>query len=90
MATEVEEAARIAERLRAAIATQVIELDGQPLEFTASIGVAPLGNSDLATSIRNADAALYRAKLWGRNQVAVGESDVRLTRARRAGLRIVS
>jgi diguanylate cyclase (GGDEF)-like protein len=90
IATETEEAARIAERLRAAIATQVIELDGQPLEFTASIGVAPLRNRDLATSIRNADAALYRAKLWGRNQVAVAESDVRLTRARRAGLRIVS
>jgi diguanylate cyclase (GGDEF)-like protein len=90
IATETEEAARIAERLRAAIARQVIELDGQPLEFTASIGVAPLRNSDLATSIRNADAALYRAKLWGRNQVAVAESDVRLTRARRAGLRIVS
>jgi diguanylate cyclase (GGDEF)-like protein len=89
MSTKTEEAAQIAERLRAAIATQTIaELDGQPLELTASIGIAPLRNRDLATSIRHADAALYRAKMWGRNQVAVAESDMRLTRASGAGLRI--
>ena len=91
MATTTEEAAQIAERLRAAVATQIIvELDGQPLGVTASIGVAPLRNGDLATSIRNADAALYRAKIWGRNQVAVAESDMRLPRARGAGLRSAS
>jgi diguanylate cyclase (GGDEF)-like protein len=91
VATKTEEAAQIAERLRAAIATQIIvELDGQPLEFTASIGIAPLRNRDLATSIRKADAALYRAKNWGRNQVVIAESDMRLTRARGAGLRSVS
>jgi diguanylate cyclase len=90
MGTDTEEAARIAERLRAAVAAQVVELDGQAVEFTASIGVAPLRNNDLAASIRNADAALFRAKASGRNQVAAAAGDMPdPPRVRRAKLRSV-
>jgi hypothetical protein len=40
--------------------------------------------------MRDADAALYRAKALGRNRVAVGEDDMPgRPRATKAGLRIV-
>lgn len=62
------EARRIAERLRAGIANLTIEVDGRPLRITASIGLASL-DGNLERAMRNADAALYRAKSMGRNQV---------------------
>jgi diguanylate cyclase (GGDEF)-like protein len=80
--TATEEAARIAERLRAAVAGLIVELGDQAVEFTVSIGVAPLRDCDLAAAIRNADAALYRAKARGRNQVAAGEGDMPEARVR--------
>lgn len=62
------EARGIAERLRASIADLSIDMDGRPLRITASIGLARL-EGDLETAMRKADAALYRAKALGRNQV---------------------
>jgi hypothetical protein len=45
---------------------------------------------DLPASMRDADAALYRAKALGCNRVAVGEDDMPgQPRATKAGLRIV-
>jgi PleD family two-component response regulator len=41
--------------------------------FTVSIGVARLQAGDLRGSITRADAALYRAKQHGRNQVMVDD-----------------
>jgi diguanylate cyclase (GGDEF)-like protein len=64
-----QEARRIAERLRSAVAALSIDVDGQALRFTVSIGVAPLADVDLPAAMRRADAALYRAKDRGRNQV---------------------
>jgi len=63
-----QEARRIAERLRARIADLSIDVDGHPLRITASIGLARL-DGDLETTMRKADAALYRAKALGRNRV---------------------
>ena len=62
------EARRIAERLRARIAELSIDVDGHPLRITASIGLARF-DGDVESTIRKADAALYRAKALGRNQV---------------------
>jgi diguanylate cyclase (GGDEF)-like protein len=71
-----QEARRIAERLRSAVAALSIDVDGQALRFTVSIGAAPLADVDLPAAMRRADAALYRAKGRGRNQVCgVGEPD---------------
>jgi diguanylate cyclase (GGDEF)-like protein len=90
MGTATEEAARIAERLRAGVAGQAIDLGDHAVEITVSIGVARLRDGDLVASIRDADAALYSAKALGRNRVAVGEGDMAdPPRAMRAGLRIV-
>jgi diguanylate cyclase (GGDEF)-like protein len=90
MGTDREEAARIAERLRAGVAGQAVDLGGHAVGITVSIGVARLRDGDLAASLRDADAALYRAKALGRNRVAAGEGDIPdPPRAMKAGFRIV-
>jgi diguanylate cyclase (GGDEF)-like protein len=90
MGTDVEEATRIAERLRAGVAGQAIDLGDHAVNITVSVGIARLRDGDLPASMRDADAALYRAKALGRNRVAVGEGDMPgQPRATKAGLRIV-
>jgi hypothetical protein len=54
-----------------------------------SVGIARLRDGDLPASMRDADAALYRAKALGRNRVAVGEGLSEPPRVTKAGLRIV-
>lgn len=64
--TGIDDALAVAERLRAGL--QVRAEEG--LAFTVSIGVAVLRNDEsLADILQRADAALYRAKLGGRNRV---------------------
>jgi diguanylate cyclase (GGDEF)-like protein len=69
------EALRIAERLRARLATIPLPADPpapvDPAHITVSIGVAALGPgiTDLTDLLTAADAALYRAKNAGRNTV---------------------
>lgn len=63
------EATRIAERLRATVAGQPLEIRGQILKLTVSIGIAALDDDDLGAAVRNADEALYQAKAQGRDQV---------------------
>jgi diguanylate cyclase (GGDEF)-like protein len=65
------EGARIAERIRTALAGLTIDVRGQAVNITVSTGVASLQPDDLRASIRRADEALYQAKSRGRNQVAV-------------------
>jgi diguanylate cyclase (GGDEF)-like protein len=90
MGTDIEEATGIAERLREGVAGKTIDLGGHAVKITVSIGIAHLRGGDLAASMRDADAALYRAKALGRNRVAAGEGDmVDPPRATKTGLRIV-
>ena len=90
MGTDLEEAAGIAERLREAVAGKAIDIGGHAVKITVSIGAARLRDGDLAASMRDADAALYRAKALGRNRVAAGEGDRADTpRPMKAGFRIV-
>jgi diguanylate cyclase (GGDEF)-like protein len=73
--TDRTEALATAERLRAAIADQSAEHEGQSLRVTASIGVATrLTNAPILTAeklIQCADQALYIAKDTGRNRVVM-------------------
>jgi diguanylate cyclase (GGDEF)-like protein len=68
-----EEGLAVAERLRKAIEKSSFHLQGrrQPLKVTVSIGLAswPQDGPSREALIRAADAALYRAKREGRNQV---------------------
>ncbi|MBT8130914.1 MAG: GGDEF domain-containing protein [Gammaproteobacteria bacterium] len=71
--TKLEQALEIAERVRAAIGGDPGERTGADdgAGITVSIGVAQRVSSDtLESLINNADTALYRAKLAGRNCVA--------------------
>jgi diguanylate cyclase (GGDEF)-like protein/PAS domain S-box-containing protein len=70
-------ARRIAERVVAAI-TQDIEYEGRRLHPGISIGIAiyPDDGADVVTLLRNADAALYRAKADGRNLIRSYEADM--------------
>jgi two-component system chemotaxis response regulator CheY len=76
--TSLPQTAMVAERIRKAIETVRLDLDGTGrVELKASLGVAcappaspPVGLDDL---LRQADGALYRAKQEGRNCVRVQE-----------------
>lgn len=70
--TKLDVALSIAQELIQAIA----RLEAEPAErITASLGLASLDYTDesLYTLMNNADRALYKAKSYGRNQVAVAE-----------------
>ncbi len=64
-------AARLAERIRGAVAGNVT-VDGRAV--TVSVGVAQARRSDtVASLVERADQAMYRAKAAGRDQVAIAE-----------------
>jgi diguanylate cyclase (GGDEF)-like protein len=76
--TDLAGAARLAERVRTALAERtILTAEGLPLHVTASFGVSaqpPLASAE--ELIASADAALYDAKRRGRNCVAIGTSPV--------------
>ena len=67
----------VADRVRAAVEASPLERDGQLIKVTISAGLAPLPTRDATESacfkrlFALADAALYRAKDSGRNQVVL-------------------
>ncbi len=70
--TDQQQAAEVAERLRAEIAEARIPMkDGLPVHFTVSIGVASVVSVDdnMDVLLNRADQALYQAKETGRNKV---------------------
>jgi diguanylate cyclase (GGDEF)-like protein/putative nucleotidyltransferase with HDIG domain len=77
--TSAEEALEIAERIRRAVAASSfdVETSSQPIRATVSIGVAayPRDGQDANELIHQADLAVYRAKLQGRNRVLDASSE---------------
>ncbi len=76
--TDLEGAAQVAERIRAALAErEILSVDGAPLHVTASFGVA---TSNATTTVQQlveaADEALYRAKRAGKDRVYAGTDPV--------------
>lgn len=75
----------IADRVRRRIEISEVETKAENFRVTISVGVAmyqPERDADLASVIQRADAALYRAKKSGRNQIVadtVDEDTVALT-----------
>lgn len=70
--TGLEEALGIADRMRAGLASLMIDVDGVPMTVTASLGVATfrMGEEEsVATLLERSDEAMYRAKAGGRNRV---------------------
>jgi diguanylate cyclase (GGDEF)-like protein/putative nucleotidyltransferase with HDIG domain len=77
--TSAEEAFEIAERIRKAVADRAfdVQTSSQPIRATVSIGVAvyPRDGQDANELIHQADLAVYRAKLQGRNRVLDATSE---------------
>ena len=69
--TDAEGAAAVAERLRLAVESQAVEVDGVPIRCTISAGVATMHAdvADLDALMKRADQALYAAKAAGRNRI---------------------
>ncbi len=70
--TTLVQAKLIAERLRKRISHMAVEVDGQKIEVTASLGVACYpspGVEAMSDLLKTADKALYEAKETGRNKV---------------------
>lgn len=66
------QATSIAQRLRQAVGEVPVIIGGQPVYMTVSIGLVPIDGCQTAETLLSwADAAMYEAKLQGRNQVVV-------------------
>jgi diguanylate cyclase (GGDEF)-like protein len=74
--TDVEEARLAAERIRSMVESTIIQVGGTEVRATVSLGVAPrpASGETVATWFSEADIALYEAKQFGRNRVAVGKA----------------
>ncbi|MGA9761327.1 MAG: diguanylate cyclase [Gaiellaceae bacterium] len=77
--TPVEKALEIAERIRRAVAERSVDVStsSEPIHATVSIGVAsfPSDGADQNALIHQADLAVYRAKLQGRNRVQAASAE---------------
>ena len=69
--TDSQNAFLVAERIREAIANEVLEIDANQIKITASIGIAtfPDDANDWEDLIKKADERLYKAKKAGKNIV---------------------
>jgi diguanylate cyclase (GGDEF)-like protein/putative nucleotidyltransferase with HDIG domain len=83
--TEVEGARHVADRIWRAVREQPVDHDGTSVKITLSVGVATSSSPGVDNEhalIKQADAALYRAKRAGRDQVfVVGDTQKLLTLA---------
>ncbi len=73
---DISDAARVADRLRRAIAHECIQTSAGPISITASFGVVsglPGVPNSVDSLIHAADEALYRAKAAGRDRVQIAE-----------------
>jgi diguanylate cyclase (GGDEF)-like protein/putative nucleotidyltransferase with HDIG domain len=77
--TSAKEAFATAERIRRAVADESFEVEtsSEPISVTASFGVAsfPADGTDANELVHQADLAVYRAKLQGRNRVLRASSE---------------
>ncbi|HEX5843180.1 MAG TPA: EAL domain-containing protein [Pseudomonas sp.] len=83
----IDDAKRVAHKLLECF-NQPIEVDEQDLFISASIGISryPEDGEDVATLVKNADAAMYRSKARGRNRVEIYTRDLTFQATERMAL----
>jgi diguanylate cyclase (GGDEF)-like protein len=69
--TEIDDAYQLADKLRHAISNSTLEIDGETITYTVSIGIesSELKNISIDDLFKSADSKLYGAKDKGRNYV---------------------
>jgi diguanylate cyclase (GGDEF)-like protein len=74
--TNMEQAQRVAERIRHKFEMSAVNVAGMPVTATVSLGIASteIFGYDLDALMRNADVAVYAAKRHGRNRVVVASA----------------
>jgi diguanylate cyclase (GGDEF)-like protein/putative nucleotidyltransferase with HDIG domain len=91
--TRAAEAAEIAERIRRAVASTAFEVStsSEPIRVTVSLGVAtyPRDADDANELVHQADLAVYRAKLQGRNRVVDASNEPLLAQPEKRASRIM-
>jgi diguanylate cyclase (GGDEF)-like protein/putative nucleotidyltransferase with HDIG domain len=92
--TPPDQAFEIAERIRRAVAAKLFEVEtsSEPIRATISMGVAgfPRDGHDMNELVHQADLAVYRAKLQGRNRVLDASDEPLLAQPEKRGPRLVS
>jgi diguanylate cyclase (GGDEF)-like protein/putative nucleotidyltransferase with HDIG domain len=92
--TPPEQAYEIADRIRRSIAARLFEVEtsSEPIRATISMGVAgfPRDGQDMNELVHQADLAVYRAKLQGRNRVLDASDEPLLAQPEKRGPRLVS
>ena len=92
--TPPEQAVEIAERIRRAVAAKDFEVEtsSEPIRATISLGVAgfPRDGADANELIHQADLAVYRAKLQGRNRVLDATNEPLLAQPSKRSPRLVA
>ena len=91
--TRLSEAADIAERIRRAVAASEFEVStsSEPIRATVSMGIAvyPRDGNDVNGLVHQADLAVYRAKLQGRNRVVDSTEEALLAQPEKRAPRLV-
>src|SRR4051794_11978578 len=92
--TRIAEALEIAERIRRAVAASEFEVatSSEPIRVTVSMGIAsyPRDGSDANELVHQADLAVYRAKLQGRNRVVDSSEESLLAQPEKRGPRLLT
>jgi diguanylate cyclase (GGDEF)-like protein/putative nucleotidyltransferase with HDIG domain len=92
--TRISEALEIAERIRRAVAAYEFEVatSSEPIRATVSMGIAsyPRDGSNANELVHQADLAVYRAKLQGRNRVVDSSEESLLAQPEKRGQRLLS
>jgi diguanylate cyclase (GGDEF)-like protein/putative nucleotidyltransferase with HDIG domain len=92
--TPPDQAYEIADRIRRAVAARLFEVEtsSEPIRATISMGVAgfPRDGNDMNELVHQADLAVYRAKLQGRNRVLDASDEPLLAQPEKRGPRLVS
>jgi diguanylate cyclase (GGDEF)-like protein/putative nucleotidyltransferase with HDIG domain len=92
--TPPDQAFEIADRIRRSVAARLFEVEtsSEPIRATISMGVAgfPRDGSDMNELVHQADLAVYRAKLQGRNRVLDASDEPLLAQPDKRTPRLVS